>query len=340
MSSAEVGPKIPLEPENFPHLTSFEWDALLRLASQVGDVVVKTLLRNGAPESHRYAAHEFMARELSDARAASAARSTPASDKPRGLKLEVSSYTGDSGTPLHRWFCEVEVAMQARQVSDAKMQVAFVMSKLSGRAKSWAFGRLLSDRECFPDLHALKSALQQTFEPAQSEFRLRAKFLSVRQGSLELHDYIQKVRYLSSCIVEHPVDMVTQVTTFMTGLRDGPVKTQMYREYPDTLEGAFEVALREDFNAKQDRSSSKIRPAISGGGPEPMDLSVAQVNSRPQFGNARGAGSNDRVCHRCQKRGHYARECRASAPVATGARRFANDSGRSARGGPKNERDQ
>ncbi|KAJ0390187.1 hypothetical protein P43SY_010253 [Pythium insidiosum] len=148
------------------------------------------------------------------------------------------------------------------------------MAQLSGRAKAWAFGCRVADRDTFPDLETFKSALQQTFEPPQSEFRLRAEFLSVKQGNTDLHDYIQKVRYLASCVVGSPIDMATQVTTFMTGLRDGPVKTQLFREYPETLEVAFAVALREDFNARQARGSSRSR-TTDYGGPEPMDLSVA-----------------------------------------------------------------
>ncbi|GLE05695.1 hypothetical protein PINS_up014741 [Pythium insidiosum] len=74
--------------------------------------------------------------------------------------------------------------------------------------------------------------------------------------------------------------MSTQVTTFMTGLRDGPVKTQLYRVYPETLEEAFAMALGGDCNARQARSyGSRSRPSPEMAEAEPMDLSVVQKQS-------------------------------------------------------------
>lgn len=350
------GQRVVIDPTQFPHLDAFEWEALRRLAAQSGDIAVNTLLQQGSPEAQRHAAHEFMQRELDQARAEAqmrlSAAASQATQRTPPLKLEVSSYNGDLRTPLSRWFCEVELAMQARQLHVGALQVAFVLSKLTGRARTWAYGRRLADANAFPTLEALKKELHDTFEPPQSEFRLRAELLSLKQGNLDLHDYIQKVRFLVSCIVESPVDSATQVTTFMTGLRDGPVKTQLFREYPDTLEEAFATALREDFNARQARVSSRYRhlpavtPVVTPGGPEPMDLSVVQAHGvrnrftpRPRFpqgrrvlrpAGKRGGGT----CHRCSKTGHFARDCRAPAPV----KRRDHDKGRPTREG--NERHQ
>ncbi|KAJ0393654.1 hypothetical protein ATCC90586_011262 [Pythium insidiosum] len=136
------------------------------------------------------------------------------------------------------------------------------MAQLSGRAKAWAFGCRVSDRDTFPDLETFTSVLQQTFEAPQSEFRLRAESLSVKQGNTDLHDYIQKVRYLALCVVGSSIDMTTQVTTFMTGLRDGLMKTQLFREYLETLGVAFAVALREDFNRANIPSPKVVDKAL------------------------------------------------------------------------------
>ncbi|TMW54926.1 hypothetical protein Poli38472_000473 [Pythium oligandrum] len=174
---------------------------------------------------------------------------------------------------------------------------------------------------------ALRRVLPKKVKPPQNEFRIRAEFLSVKQGNMDLHDYIQKARYLASCLVGAPMDMATQVTTFMTGLRDGPVKTQLFREYPDTLEEAFSCALREDFNARQARGGTRARSTNDSSDPEPMDLSVAQASQR-----------EGRTYHRCQKIGHLARDCRAPAPSS--ARRRTFDSSRSVRDRPKNADDQ
>ena len=333
-----VPQKIPLEPANFPHLSHVEWEALTRMASSVGASVVKTLLRQGTPDAHRLAAHEFMAAELTQARAS--AHATPAPQQaPRSqtIKLEVSSYSGDERIPLRRWFCELDLAIQARQISDASMQVAFAMSKMTGRARSWAYGCRLADTMCFPNLEALKADMRSTFEPPETDFRIRRQFLTVKQGNMDMHDYIQHVRYLASCISGVPIDMPTQVSTFMDGLREGPARTQLYREYPTTLEAAFAIALREEYNARQARSNARARAAPVHVGPEPMDLSHAEVRRSPRDQAPRSA---QRTCFRCRKPGHIARDCRVPATGAAGTRGRAGHDVRPARSPSKNERDQ
>jgi hypothetical protein len=52
-----------------------------------------------------------------------------------------------------------------------------------------------------------------------------------------------------------PVDETTKVTTFLKGLKDGPVRTQLFRVYPDTLEEAISLAIQEDFSLKQAKGS-------------------------------------------------------------------------------------
>ncbi|OWZ15791.1 hypothetical protein PHMEG_00010504 [Phytophthora megakarya] len=48
---------------------------------------------------------------------------------------------------------------------------------------------------------------------------------------------------LGSNVVTYPMDEATKVVTFMKGLRDEPVKTYLFREYPSTLEAAITLAM-------------------------------------------------------------------------------------------------
>ncbi|GMF23750.1 unnamed protein product [Phytophthora fragariaefolia] len=89
------------------------------------------------------------------------------------------------------------------------------------------------------------------FEPSQNEFRSRAEFLDLQQGKHDVHAYAQRVRYLVSNIVTNPIDEATKVVTFMKRLRDGPVKTYLFREYPSTLEAAITLAMQEEFSLRQ-----------------------------------------------------------------------------------------
>ena len=134
-----------------------------------------------------------------------------------------------------------------------------------------------------------------------------------------------------------PIDPATQVSVFLNGLRDGPVRTQLFREYPNTLEVAMSRALEEEFSLKQARrdggafvtpypSRTTARPRHNG--PEPMELGAIDV--RPSM-------NQPVTCFRCGKRGHMARECRskpfaqAQAPVARnqriGGNRFRSNGG-------------
>ncbi|OWY94156.1 hypothetical protein PHMEG_00036194 [Phytophthora megakarya] len=67
----------------------------------------------------------------------------------------------------------------------------------------------------------------------------------------------------------------------MKGLRDGPVKTYLFREYPSTLEAAITLAIQEEFSLKQAKLHTNVprppRPAAKTEGPEPMDLSYASA---------------------------------------------------------------
>uniref|UniRef100_K3WK71 Retrotransposon gag domain-containing protein n=1 Tax=Globisporangium ultimum (strain ATCC 200006 / CBS 805.95 / DAOM BR144) TaxID=431595 RepID=K3WK71_GLOUD len=130
------------------------------------------------------------------------------------------------------------------------------MSKLAGRAKSWAYGKRLAEPHCFYDLDDFKRELKKAFEPPQSEFRARAEFLKLRQGKYDLHSYAQRARYLVSSIVDEPIDIPTQVVTFMTGLNDGPIRNQLFREYPKTLEEPSAVRCKK--NSASSKPNSKV----------------------------------------------------------------------------------
>ncbi|KAK1930273.1 hypothetical protein P3T76_014233 [Phytophthora citrophthora] len=206
-----------------------------------------------------------------------------ASPKPRveSLKLHVSTYTGKEDETLLRWLVELDTAVAARRIVDPMSKVAFAMSCLGGRARSWAYGRRLSDPTCFSTYEEFKEELKLAFEPPKNEFRSRAEFLDLQQGKDDVHTFAQRARYLVSNIVANPIDEATKVVTFMKGLRDGPVKTYLFREYPNTLEEAISLAMQEEFSRRQAKLHAKT------GGPEPMNLSSATTAGQQQLHGGR-----------------------------------------------------
>ncbi|KAF1325990.1 Membrane protein, partial [Globisporangium splendens] len=309
-----LGPAVPetveLTIEGFPHLSSREWMALERMRDVIGEAAVVNLLRSASPEDQKSAVVSFMHHEIMSSRKQVA---TPVSSiRTVPLKIDVSPYRGGENEPLSRWFVELDAAIAARQLRDPSQQVLFAMSNLAGRAKSWAYGKRLADLNCFPSYDHFKTELKKAFEPPQSKFRARAEFLKLRQGRFDLHSYAQRARYLVSSIVDEPIDVPTQVMTFMTGLNDGPIRNQLFRKYPKTLDEAIERAMQEEFSMKQAKfhgfASRPMRQSnVAHDSPEPMDISYISTpgNERPR---------NDGKCFRCGKPGHIARNCKVSLP--------------------------
>ncbi|KAL4164904.1 hypothetical protein KRP22_003644 [Phytophthora ramorum] len=277
-----------------PHLSEPEWEALQRLSTVIGEAAVATMLRTLSPTEQHGVALGFIVKEQRET-AARTSVSPSATPRVESLKLHVSSYVGREGEPLLRWLVEVDTAIMARRIVDPLSKVAFAMSCLGGRARSWAYGRRLTDPTCFSTYEDFKEELKLAFEPPQNEFRSRAEFLDLQQGKHDVHAYAQRARYLVSNIVTNPIDEATKVVTFMKGLRDGPVKTYLFREYPNTLEAAIALAMQEEFSLRQAKLHVNAprqmpRPvARPSGGPEPMDLSSATAaGSQQRRGSTNG----------------------------------------------------
>jgi hypothetical protein len=308
--------------EEYPHFTVDEWSALKRLHLIIGEGPLKEILKYDQ-EAQKASVRAFMVTEARNNVAASSPQvllTSPTNQGSRFVKIDAGIYKGEEGESLLRWFTEMDLSIFARQIMYPELQVAYAMSRLSGRAKSWAFGKRMAEAKCFPTYDSFKSELKAAFQPPKCEFRSRSRFLAISQGKRNLHDYVQEVRFLVASIVSAPIDNATQVSVFLSGLREGPVRTQLFREYPETLEDAISSALQEDFSQKQSKTEGTNYPrtpqgrAKPHGGPEAMDLSSIEAKGE---GGSQGRSSK---CHRCQKPGHFAYECRAPAPEGNNRR--------------------
>ena len=297
---------------HYPHLDEDEWKMVCKLSSVIGEAATLQILLLSEKEQKK-ALQQAM--NSMGNRESKFVVPTVGTTK---VKIETSIYKALDHESLPQWITEVELSLVAQQLSDPALQVIYAMSRLGGRARSWAFSRKMTDPDCFPTWKNFKAEISTAFEPPKCELRSRVQFLQLTQGKRSLHEYAQCARQLVARVVSQPIDNATQVSVFLNGLRDGPVRDHSFRVFPETLDKAINIALQEVFSLKQSRrnrgfgNSNPIQVKRNTKIPTPMDLSFAQV-VRKNIPNRINSMTNI-VCHRCGKKGHIARNCFVNIP--------------------------
>ncbi|KAG2759936.1 hypothetical protein Pcac1_g28125 [Phytophthora cactorum] len=192
--------------------------------------------------------------------------------------------------------------MDAALISTEQLRVAFALSNLSGRAKSWAYTREATTPGCFASWAQLCEQLRAAFLPANYEYRQRSR---LNNESVSCTNTPEGCGSSLHPLWENPLHEQIKVTVFIDGLRVGPARTQLFRVQASTLEEAIPVALQEEYSHRQARTPASawlggFTPSASRtapGGPVPMELGLAE--------------QQDIRCYGCGRLGHMKWACSA-----------------------------
>ncbi|KAJ8569398.1 hypothetical protein ON010_g5859 [Phytophthora cinnamomi] len=249
-----------------PRLSDPEWEALQRLSTSSDSYDAAYAIANGATWCCSRIHHEGAARccllsggVVRDDTACSI------------IKIEPKQLRRKRGRASPPMACRARHSHSGSTNRRPVVKGWFDMSCLGGQARSWTYGRRLSDPTCFSTYEIFKEEIRQAFEPRKMSSGRGRNSSTLQQGKHDVHAYAQRARYLVSNIVTNPIDEATKVVTFMKGLRDGPVKTYLFREYPSTLEGG----RRGD--ARHRRGPTKKREHPVGAG-RPTGNAVARAD--------------------------------------------------------------
>ncbi|GMF14080.1 unnamed protein product [Phytophthora lilii] len=158
-----------MDRSEFPHLTDLQFESVRKMGGIFGMDVLRSLAAaTPAEQIQRVTAFDMYERGLIDnvQGTLQVPRTEPKVVQPKPLKLKVHPYEGKEGENLHFWVREVELAMDAALISDEQLRVAFALSHLSGRAKTWAYTREAALPGCFASWSQLCEQLRAAFLPA------------------------------------------------------------------------------------------------------------------------------------------------------------------------------
>ncbi|KAE8968568.1 hypothetical protein PF011_g27131 [Phytophthora fragariae] len=307
----DSGSRLPAR-QDFPHLSDAHWATLEKMVSLLGEAAFAGFPNLPAEQqrarverfdkyessliAHVSAAAQEAARATMRAEAQSAAQASatntasfatrPTTTKP--VKMSVPTFDGKDSDSLVFWVREIEIALSAGQIYDARAQVAFALSNLGGRARAWAMAR----ETATPVYFTSWSFMEQ---------ELRSSFLRCKQGKRSLQDYVMELHNIEAAMAGAPLSEDVKVTVFMDGVRTGPVRTELFRRQLKTFNEAVHIAILEDHCV---RSAQGHTPHVEANeGPTPMEISFAE-SARPQK-TQRASGR----CFGCNQPGLFRRNC-------------------------------
>uniref|UniRef100_M4C4R1 CCHC-type domain-containing protein n=1 Tax=Hyaloperonospora arabidopsidis (strain Emoy2) TaxID=559515 RepID=M4C4R1_HYAAE len=227
---------------------------------------------------------------------------TPRPESSKAVKVSVPTFDGKEADSLVFCIREIEIALSAGQIHDARSQVAFALSNLGGRARAWAMAKEKATPVYFVSWEFMAQGMRHTFLLANVAYRHRSFLLRSKQDKRSLQDCVMELQNLEAAMAGAPLSEEVKVTVFMGGVRVGPVRTELIRRQATTFNKAVHIALLEDHCMRS--AQGHVGATEASEGSTPMDLSSAE-KTRPRWCASRAGGR----CFGCNAVGHYRRDC-------------------------------
>uniref|UniRef100_A0A4W6DS42 CCHC-type domain-containing protein n=1 Tax=Lates calcarifer TaxID=8187 RepID=A0A4W6DS42_LATCA len=221
-------------------------------------------------------------------------------------------FSGDSGD-CHPFLtqCGLHFELQPARFPTDRAEVAFIISRLSGRAEVWATAEWAPHSTICDSLQAFSNTLVQIFQQTRPGREAARSLMELRQGGRRVADYAIEFRTLATDSEWNPVALFD---AFIHGLSE-QLKDQLAPlELPPTLEELIALTIKID-NRLFDREMERLRAtlAVPRQRAKPRDPTATHLSSPSPTGTSPPVERERRMrlgeCLYCGQRGHLVREC-------------------------------
>uniref|UniRef100_A0AAQ4RGT8 CCHC-type domain-containing protein n=1 Tax=Gasterosteus aculeatus aculeatus TaxID=481459 RepID=A0AAQ4RGT8_GASAC len=299
------------------HLAAVQTEQGQRLG-QIGEAL--NTLAAALQELKQHAVHTSARAAAPTASAGvSAAMETPAPAIPLSAHHLAPPQRYDGSPESCRGFltqCSLVFELQAPQFISGRARVAFIISRLTGRALEWATAVWGQQDPVCSDHEKFMQQLRQVFDHPYSLQEAASRLLKLRQGQQAVADFAIDFRTLAA---ESRWEESALMTTFYHSLGDSLKDELVNRDWGNTLEDLICLAAQLDRRRgerQQEKSSrsgeghhsrglpystSEAAPGSEG---EPMQLGGTRLS--PEERERRRV---EGLCFYCGRTGHYRNTC-------------------------------
>lgn len=242
-------------------------------------------------------------------------------------------FSGDNDIlTLPNFITVVRLHIMTRQISDEPTKIALFGQQLTGSAAKWFFAWFENHIDTDVTFIDFLRQFQDHYSRQLDPYKLLNAFQSLTQDNMSIETYNNKFRELWTLMPDGYWTEKGAMLAYVRGLR-GPASTLVPLGSPSTLEEAYNIAysttsvgkrhLMENTTPTMDHDGDVImtgaaiqhdRPGRRGRGRNGYDNN-RHSNQRPAARNSdrpsRTEHIQQRLCFKCHKAGHMARDCRS-----------------------------